>query len=117
MLNQITKQWPSILEILESETSTVSFQTWFKNLKPVDVRDNTLFIETIDDFSKDILKNRYIRLIQNAIIQVTHHEFEIQIVTSNEFNQSQKYNSIKDNDTDPLDNQSNLNPTYFFDSF
>jgi len=117
MLNQITKQWPSILEILESETSTVSFQTWFKNLKPVDVRDNTLFIETIDDFSKDILKNRYIRLIQNAIIQVTHHEFEIQIVTSNEFNQSQKYNSIKDNDTDPLDNQSNLNPKYVFDTF
>ena len=30
MLNQITKQWPSILEILELETSTVSFQTWFK---------------------------------------------------------------------------------------
>ena len=59
MLNQITKQWPSILEILELETSTVSFQTWFKNLKPIDVRDNILLIETIDDFSKDILKNRY----------------------------------------------------------
>lgn len=117
MENQIMKHWPSILKILETETSPVSFQTWFKNLKPILLRDNILTIETLDDFSKDILKNRYIRLIQNAITQVTHYEYEIEILTPNEYRQSQKTMPTKEESQDPLDNQSNLIPRYIFDTF
>ncbi|HHW67693.1 MAG: chromosomal replication initiator protein [Epulopiscium sp.] len=119
MENKVLSHWPSILKILETETSPVSFQTWFKNLKPLSVNDNVLTIETLDDFSRDILKTRYIRLIQNAIAQVTHYEYEIKIVTPNEANQIQKSKNTtnKEDSSDPLDNQSNLNPRYTFDTF
>ncbi|WP_058486400.1 chromosomal replication initiator protein DnaA [Defluviitalea phaphyphila] len=117
MNNHIINNWASILKILEAETSPVSFQTWFKNLNPISLKDNILTIETLDDFSKDILRNRYIRLIQNAITQVTHYEYEIEIVTKNEAQQIKKSSSIKEETNDPLDNQSNLIPRYVFDTF
>ncbi|NLK20576.1 MAG: chromosomal replication initiator protein DnaA [Epulopiscium sp.] len=117
MENQLIKQWPNILKILEAETSPVSFQTWFKNLKPITLNDNTLVIETLDDFSKDILKNRYTRLIQNAIAQIVHYEYEVNIVTSNEFQQIPKSLPSREETPDPLDTQSNLIPRYVFDTF
>ena len=52
MENQILHSWPKVLKILESETSPVSYQTWFQSLKPVQVHENTLFIETYDNFYK-----------------------------------------------------------------
>lgn len=114
MENQILHSWPKVLKILESETSPVSYQTWFQSLKPVQVHENTLFIETYDNFTKDILQQRYMRLLENSIKQAINKQYDIQLVLPNESIQS-KQNA--DQRTDPLDTQSNLNPRYIFDTF
>ena len=112
MENQLSHSWAKVLKILESETSPVSYQTWFQSLKPLSIQENTLFIETYDDFTKDILQQRYMRLLENSIKQATNQQYEIQLVLPNamvEQDSKQK--------TDPLDTQSNLNPRYIFDTF
>ena len=112
------KQWEAILSIIELETSSVSFNTWFKDTELLNIEDTTLVVSVKNEFTKEILNTRYIELIRNSALQVLNKEYAIKFVLPNE--QSNLENkSIKKNEQlqDPLNYPSNLNPRYVFDSF
>jgi len=113
MENKLAHSWTKVLKILEGETSPVSYETWFKTLKPIAIQENTLFVETYDEFTKDILQKRYMLLLENSVKQAINQQYEIQLLLPNEITEDDK----KMQRTDPLDTQSNLNPRYIFDTF
>lgn len=110
------KQWEAILSIIELETSSVSFNTWFKESELIDIQDNTLIISVKSDFTKEILNTRYLELIRNSALQVLNKDYNIKFVLPNE---KTAISNIKrtEQTQDPLNNPSNLNPRYVFDSF
>ncbi|MEE1072435.1 MAG: chromosomal replication initiator protein DnaA [Cellulosilyticum sp.] len=112
------KQWEAILSIIELETSSVSFNTWFKDTELIDIEETTLVVSVKNEFTKEILNTRYLELIRNSALQVLNKEYAIKFVLPNEqTNLTQK--AIKKNEQiqDPLNYPSNLNPRYVFDSF
>ena len=112
------KQWEAILSIIELETSSVSFNTWFKDTELLDIEDTVLVVSVKNEFTKEILNTRYLELIRNSALQVLNREYAINFVLPNEqTNLAQK--AIKKNEQlqDPLNYPSNLNPRYVFDSF
>ncbi len=112
------KQWEAILNIIEIETSSVSFNTWFKDTQIIDIQDNALSISVKNEFTKEILNTRYLELIRNSALQVLNKEYAIKFVLPNEQSNIEKKNAKKsDVLQDPLNNQSTLNPRYVFDSF
>ncbi|WP_069999903.1 chromosomal replication initiator protein DnaA [Cellulosilyticum sp. I15G10I2] len=112
------KQWGAILNIIEIETSSVSFSTWFKNTQIIDIQDNTLILGVKNEFTKEILNTRYLELIRNSALQILNKEYAIKFVLPNEQSNIEKKNAKKsDQLQDPLNNQSTLNPRYVFDSF
>lgn len=119
MVQQYEKQWEAILAIIELETSNVSFNTWFKDTKVIDITDNTLIISVKNEFTKEILNTRYLELIRNSILQVLNKDYKIHFVlpgdeaSLNKKKQTKKMEAFQD----PLNNQSTLNPRYVFDSF
>lgn len=111
-------QWEAILSIIELETSSVSFNTWFKETELLSIEDSKLVVSVKNEFTKEILNTRYLELIRNSALQVLNKEYAIKFVLPNEqTNLNQK--AIKKNDQlqDPLNYPSNLNPRYVFDSF
>ena len=75
MANQYDSQWNAILSIIEPETSSVSFNTWFKETKLVDVIDNTMIISVKNDFNKEIISTRYLELIKTCTLQVLNNAY------------------------------------------
>lgn len=113
------KQWEAILNIIELETSSVSFNTWFKDTQVLDIQDDTLTLSVKNEFTKEILNTRYLELIRNSALQVLNKEYTIKFVLPNEqttLNEA-KANKKVEQTQDPLNNPSNLNPRYVFDSF
>lgn len=112
------KQWEAILSIIELETSSVSFNTWFKETELLSIEDNTLFISVKNEFTKEILNTRYIELIRNSALQILNKDYNIKFMLPNEQTTTEQ-KAAKRNEQlqDPLNNPSNLNPRYVFDSF
>lgn len=112
------KQWEAILSIIELETSSVSFNTWFKETELLSIEDTTLVISVKNEFTKEILNTRYLELIRNSALQVLNKEYAIKFVLPNEqANLAQKTSKKTEQLQDPLNYPSNLNPRYVFDSF
>lgn len=111
------KQWEAILSIIELETSSVSFNTWFKDTQILDIQDNVLILSVKNEFTKEILNTRYLELIRNSALQVLNKEYTIKFVLPNEQTNLEQNNRKTEQLQDPLNNPSNLNPRYVFDSF
>ena len=120
MTHHYDAQWNAILSIIEPETSSVSFNTWFKETKLIDIFDNTMVIGVKNDFNKEILSTRYLELIKNSVLQVLNKEYILDfVVVSEDGKYAPKQPSAKKEATieDPLNIRSNLNPRYVFNSF
>ncbi|HBY20595.1 MAG TPA: chromosomal replication initiator protein DnaA [Clostridiales bacterium] len=108
----ITEIWNEALEILKNEVSVVSFNTWFKPLIPMELKNNTIFIQTTESFIQGILSQRYSLLIQNAIRQITNMDLDVFITVKNQENVAPK--PVISNE---ISSRSNLNPKYTFETF
>jgi chromosomal replication initiator protein len=121
MHDNLNAIWESTLKLIRGELTEVSFNTWFKVIKPVRIKDNCLVLSVPTDFIKNILEARYVMLIFNALKEITNHEFEIKLILPDD----EYIESSKDADNNrserSINNQgegtSMLNPKYTFDTF
>ncbi|OOB78934.1 MAG: chromosomal replication initiation protein DnaA [Epulopiscium sp. Nuni2H_MBin001] len=110
-----TEQWDNILKLIEPETSSVSFNTWFKQTKLINIDNNILIISVNDNLAQSILNTRYLDLIKNSVVHALNKEYELEFIV--EAHTTNLKISKHKKDDDPLNIQSNLNPRYTFDSF
>lgn len=112
----IMSLWESTLNLIKTELTEVSFNTWLKPIEPISINGNTLILGVHNDFNKGILETRYSKLLTNAIKQITNRDFNIQFVIpgSDEFNTLSK--KEESNEVNFFESP-NLNPKYVFDTF
>ncbi len=112
--------WNEVLEIVKEDTNQVSFNTWFKPLKIVAYKNNTIYLETADDFLRNTIKKRHYNFLKNAFNYVLKKETELIFTIPGE---SIDKEELKKNDTSTIDdsdaiyNGRKLNPKYRFDNF
>lgn len=110
--------WQNALEILEHETSPVSFNTWIKDLKPIEIEGNSFILQSSEDFFRGMIKSRYQALITNVLKQICNKEFDVQIVIPGELEKTSTSNSEGSSaDAFEASVTGNLNPRYVFDTF
>ena len=114
--------WEKALEILKAELTEVSFNTWIKSIDPLKITDSTITLGVRNDFTKDILENRYKDLIKNSIQVACNKSYSINLVIISEeasdLEQSLSRESNKRKNLVVNDEMSaSLNPKYTFDSF
>ncbi|MDD2496571.1 MAG: chromosomal replication initiator protein DnaA [Desulfitobacteriaceae bacterium] len=126
MNNNLKEVWQKTLDILETELSKPSFETWLKTIKVVTRYDNTIVIAVPNEFAKDWLESRYANLIKNTLQLVTSEEINLEFILpqpDGEINFLPKNNNKKPNkhsNSSLLDNgslSSSFNPKYTFDTF
>ncbi|MBC2569363.1 chromosomal replication initiator protein DnaA [Clostridium saccharobutylicum] len=114
--------WAKTLDIIKSELSEVSFNTWIKSCEPISISSNTIKISVPNSFTQDILDKRYKDLVANSIKAVCSKLYTIEfIIVSDIYDKvdetkdasSKQSKSIVVND----EMSSTLNPKYTFNSF
>jgi chromosomal replication initiator protein len=107
--------WDQTLSLIKTELTEVSFNTWLKTIKPLSIDNNKIILSVPNDFNKEILENRYMSLIANALHQVTSIKLEPSFIIEGEKVISSEP-SEKQNGIQPLD-APQLNQKYVFDEF
>lgn len=112
--------WDKTLKLIKTELTEVSFNTWLKTIDPVCIRGTKFVLSVPNEFNKEILENRYVALISNALQQISNREFQLEFILPNELSKfeatetnvnPQKFTNTQDFDTPKL------NPKYVFDEF
>lgn len=113
--------WNEVLEIVKEDTNQVSFNTWFKPLKIVAYKNNTIYLETADEFLKNTLKKRHYNFLKNAFNYVLKKDTELIFTVPGENidKEELKKNAAGSSgeDSDAINNGRKLNPKYKFDNF
>jgi len=121
MDSDLKNLWDKTLDIIKSELSEVSFNTWIKSCEPISISSDTLKISVPNSFTQDILDKRYKDLVVNSIKAVCSKSYQIEFIImsdsydkeENKNNPNQASKSIVVND----EMSSILNPKYTFSSF
>ena len=113
----IVSLWDKTLQLIKGELSPPSFNAFFKQIKPLQIQSNTLILLVPNDFTKGILEDRYLNLIESSVNQLSLKKYNIQFVLSeNEVKGLDKDHNIEE-DNKSKKNYPNLNPKYTFDTF
>lgn len=74
------KIWTECLMLLEEEVSPVGFNTWIKDIKPVQKDDNTFKLSVRTEIIKNMVEMRYYDLIKNTLSEITGKVYEIEFL-------------------------------------
>ena len=119
MDSDLKNLWDKTLDIIKSELSEVSFNTWIKSCEPMSISSDTIKISVPNSFTQDILDKRYKDLVINSIKAVCSKLYTIEFIImsdaydNDERNAPEVSKSIVVND----EMSSILNPKYTFKSF
>lgn len=108
--------WQKTLDLLKSELTEISFNTWIKTIEPLSMSASTIDLGVPAEFNKGILESRYAMLIKNAVKQVTSKEYIINFLIPSVENAQKARESHEILSTDE-NYVSVLNPKYTFDTF
>lgn len=113
--------WDKTLNIIKSELSEVSFNTWIKSCEPISISSDTLKISVPNSFTQDILDKRYKDLVVNSIKAVCSKLYTIEfiIMSDNYEKEESKSNTPQASKSITVNDEmsSTLNPKYTFNSF
>lgn len=117
----LKKLWDKTLDIIKSELSEVSFNTWIKSCEPMSISSDTLKISVPNSFTQDILDKRYKDLVANSIKAVCSKLYKIDfVIMSDAYDKENNKNSSNQPSKAIVVNDemsSTLNPKYTFNSF
>jgi len=113
MKREESKIWTDLLQAIQKKIHPRSFETWFSTLKPLVLNNNTLIIETPDQFFGEWLKDRYGKIIKEASQEIGLNDIKIDFVSAQEI----KIN--REEILSPLNKEEKvrLNPLYTFENF
>jgi len=125
--------WQTTLSEIELLISKANFITWFKNTNIISQKDNRIIVGVPNGFTKEWLENKYNKIVLNALRNVVGRVKGIDYIISSSVKpvreiKERKENIKKERKFIPLkeqldiqglkvDENTNLNPRYSFDSF
>ena len=125
----INSLWNNFLDKIKENISSLSYETWFKDTKLVNLNDNTATVIVPMPFHKKHLVENYKNIIEDTFCNITGTKFNFNFLLEEEWNLEK--DSIEEiisssslsnnNDLGGVVNQSyedaNLNPDYSFTNF
>lgn len=80
MISDLNKMWTECLILLENEVTSVGFNTWIKDIKPVNISDSKLTLSVESTIIKNMVDMRYSDLIKNVVSEVTGKTYTIETI-------------------------------------
>ncbi len=119
-MSSLNKKWQKTLELIRSEVSEISFNTWFSdlNLLTVDEKTDTLYLECAELFKLEILQTRYMETIKKSVSFIFGKVYEIEILLKEEKQEIEKEKINEQNSLmQDFSSEFYFNPRYNFENF
>lgn len=114
------KIWSDALTLIKNsnQIDTLAFDTWIATASIYKIEGDDVILKVDNDFFKETLETKYLRLVQNAIKYVTQREYNIMVISSENIVKAESLYP-KEEQQKPVspDIAANLNPKYVFESF
>ncbi len=110
----IDKIWTGVTRQLQTEMSTVAFDTWIKPIKPVEVAGDSIKLcvpggKQKGGLNRSMIITKYRSLIESSLENVTGRALGLDVCFESGNDTADKY--------DPINEERSLNPKYTFDNF
>ena len=111
--------WEKTLNFLEKDMSSVSFNTWFKNIEFVDVKDNKVRLLIPHPLYKNHLETNYRDQILSVYNSISDNKVDdINFILREDVQNEEKIETLDvDNEDNNYEFESNLIKHYTFDNF
>ncbi len=83
-MNSAEDIWGRVLDMLQRDLTSTAIDTWFNDCTAIDIENNKLILNTPSQFKKDVIEQRFMPLIKNALFEIFSGEFEVLILTGKE---------------------------------
>ena len=83
--------------MLKNRINEVGYTTWFKDLEPLGIEDNTLILGTSEPIAKDIIPKRYADDIKQCFQELNYTALSFKVVDMDSYSGS-KDNSSQNKD-------------------
>ena len=121
-MSSLNSIWENVLENISENIPTVSFQTWFKDTKLIDLNSSSAVVKADNEFQKGWLSEKYLTLIETSIYSAIGENVSVKIVFEGE--QLDETHAAEEKSAEKSDNvQMNipvkhaLNEQHTFDTF
>lgn len=112
-LSKLSTIWEQVLQIVKDQLQDNKvFDTFFQNSKLYKVEGDTAYICVKTKFAKELLSERYLPLIENALENATDYNYSCKIAMESEIVMPSENHEER-----PNSYVSNLNPNYTFENF
>ena len=112
----IYELWEKAKELLRSETTVITFETWIQPLEIKSVDDNVIVLVASNSFQRDTVESRYLDLLTNTFNFITNKKCNVFIKLD-----AEEPDIILDQTNATSNNKfysnSGLNPKYTFNTF
>jgi len=113
-MSNITDIWREALQKIQSEINEGNYNSYFKNLSPLQISDDVMFLEVPSDLIRNIINMRYSLVLSSAVRAVAKKDITVELVLPSE-------SAVLGAQTKPLRTgqweRPLLNPKYTFDTF
>ena len=102
--------------LLQGEVTSISYNTWIKNLKIANISGNKITLIAQSKMQKEAIESRFFELFVNTFNYITNTSCELAIIEKTEEKVEEKISVTTYTNTE-LYSISGLNPKYTFESF
>ena len=115
MQNELDELLTKAKELLKEETTTISYETWIKNLEIKSADNGNIVLVASSSFQKEAISSRYRDLLTNTFNFITNKACNISIISKDEL-EGESQMDASQNAGYGMSNPT-LNPKYTFDTF
>ena len=115
MQNELNELLTKAKELLKEETTTISYETWIKNLEIKSADNGNVVLVASSSFQKEAIISRYLDLLTNTFNFITNKACNISVISKDELEPDNQLDSSS-NSGYGMSNPT-LNPKYTFDTF
>jgi len=108
-LEQLTNIWNKVLTQLSMEFSSVSYNTWIKPIKPLELTETSIRLSVPGSLNKDMILTKFRSMIESCVESAAGRFYDLEVVCNTETEHLET--------ADPIKQQNYLNPKYSFESF
>lgn len=107
--SDLAELWQQVLDRIRPELNETSFMAWFSTIKFLRSDGNQLVLEVPSTVNLNLMKSRYLNMLNTAIAQCSDNRFSARLVLPGEY--------MPEIEPPPQPVANMLNPKYTFDTF
>ena len=117
-MQNIKEIWAKCLELLQPEVTSISYNTWFLPIVPLDYSGGVFTVAVENTFAKNAIDGMYNSLVCNCLSQVIGTNVTLNTIYSNQMDEFIPNHSGTKTEPEKKNlNAIGLNPKYTFDNF